>query len=143
MPGISDRLGKHVRTNSESLIGARVPRCAEDLSQGIAIGSGIYIDEHTHIEAVRYPSGSDTMGLLTTMLTDGRPGVLRIGLWLKNVLSALLLHPVKTLRAVSALGLGARGHDSPLHASARGTYRDAMAASLVLAVLQDAGQPRR
>lgn len=97
LPGISSRLGKHVRTNSESLIGARIPRCAEDLSQGIAIGSGIYIDEHTHIEAVRYPSGSDTMGLLTTMLTDGRPGFLRIGLWLKNVLSSVLLHPVKTL----------------------------------------------
>jgi cholesterol oxidase len=97
LPGISNRLGKHVRTNSESIIGARVPRCTDDLSQGIAIGSGIYIDEHTHIEAVRYPKGSDTMGLLTTMLTDGRPGPLRIGLWLKNVLSSLLLHPVKTL----------------------------------------------
>ncbi len=98
LPGISSRLGKHVRTNSESIIGARVPRCPDDLSQGIAIGSGIYIDEHTHIEAVRYPCGSDTMGLLTTMLTDGRPGLLRIGLWLKNVLSSLLLHPVATLR---------------------------------------------
>lgn len=98
LPGISHRLGKHVRTNSESIIGARVPGCAEDLSQGIAIGSGIYIDEHTHIEAVRYPKGSDTMGLLTTMLTDGRPGPLRIGLWLKNVLLHALFHPVKTLR---------------------------------------------
>jgi cholesterol oxidase len=98
LPRISGRLGKHVRTNSESLIGARVPGCAEDLSQGIAIGSGIYIDEHTHIEAVRYPKGSDTMGLLTTMLTDGRPGPLRIGLWLKNVLGYFLLHPVKALR---------------------------------------------
>ncbi|HEX4783656.1 MAG TPA: GMC oxidoreductase [Candidatus Sulfotelmatobacter sp.] len=98
LPGISECLGKHVRTNSESLIGARVPGCAEDLSQGIAIGSGLYIDEHTHIEAVRYPKGSDTMGLLTTMLTDGRPGPLRIGLWLKNVLSYVLLHPIKALR---------------------------------------------
>jgi cholesterol oxidase len=98
LPRISNRLGKHVRTNSESIIGARVPRCAEDLSQGIAIGSGIYIDEHTHIEAVRYPKGSDTMGLLTTMLTDGRPGFLRIGMWAKNMLGHLLLHPLKALR---------------------------------------------
>ena len=58
LPAISSQLGKHVRTNSESLIGARTPGCSEDMSQGIAIGSGIYIDEHTHIEAVRYPSGS-------------------------------------------------------------------------------------
>jgi len=98
LPRISSRLGKHVRTNSESIIGARVPRCADDLSQGIAIGSGIYIDEHTHIEAVRYPSGSDAMGLLTTMLTDGRPGFLRIGMWAKNMLSHLLLHPIQAFR---------------------------------------------
>ncbi len=56
LPAISSELGQHVRTNSESLIGARTPGYSQDLSQGIAIGSGIYIDEHTHIEAVRYPS---------------------------------------------------------------------------------------
>jgi cholesterol oxidase len=98
LPAISGCLGKHVRTNSESIIGARIPKSAEDLSQGIAIGSGIYIDEHTHIEAVRYPSGSDAMGLLTTMLTDGKPGFLRIVLWAKNMLSTSLSHPVKALR---------------------------------------------
>jgi len=87
-----------VRTNSESLIGARVPGCPEDLSQGIAIGSGVYIDEHTHIEAVRYPRGSDTMSLLTTILTPGRPGSRRIALWLKSACSSLLRHPRKTLR---------------------------------------------
>jgi len=97
LPAISGRLGKHVRTNSESLIGARMPG-AEDFSQGIAIGSGVYIDEHTHVEAVRYPSGSDTMSLLTTILTDGLPGWQRIGLWLRNVLGSLLRHPLKTLR---------------------------------------------
>ncbi len=100
LPAISNRLGKHVRTNSESLIGARMPGCADDLSQGIAIGSGVYIDENTHIEAVRYPSGSDAMGLLTTVLSDGRPGAQRIGRWLRNILGSLLVHPVKTLRVL-------------------------------------------
>jgi len=104
LPAISGRLGKHVRTNSESLIGARMPAGDTDFSQGIAIGSGIYIDEHTHIEAVRYPSGSDTMGLLTTMLTDGRPGVRRIALWLKNVVGHLLRHPLKALRFSQPVG---------------------------------------
>jgi cholesterol oxidase len=98
LPAVSRQLGKHVRTNSESLIGARVPGCREDLSQGIAIGSGIYIDEHTHIEAVRYPGGSDTMSFLTTILTDGHPGPQRIALWLQNVLGSLLRHPLKSLR---------------------------------------------
>ena len=104
LPAISGQLGQHVRTNSESIIGARTPGYSQDLSKGIAIGSGIYIDEHTHIEAVRYPSGSDAMGFLTTILTDGRPGAQRVGLWLKNVLVSLLRHPLKTLRVLQPRG---------------------------------------
>jgi cholesterol oxidase len=104
LPAISGQLGQHVRTNSESLIGARTPGYSQDVSQGIAIGSGIYIDEHTHIEAVRYPSGSDAMGFLTTILTDGRPGPQRIALWLKNIMISLLRHPFKTMRVLQPLG---------------------------------------
>jgi cholesterol oxidase len=87
-----------VRTNSESLIGVRIPNSSEDLSTGVAIGSGVYIDEHTHIEAVRYPAGSDTMGLLATILTGGRPGPGRVALWVRNLFVALLRHPFKTFR---------------------------------------------
>jgi cholesterol oxidase len=61
LPAISKRQGRHVRTNSESLIGARMPGWHEHLSRGVAIGSSVYIDDHTHVEAVRYPRGSDTM----------------------------------------------------------------------------------
>jgi len=104
LPAISGQLGQHVRTNSESLIGARAPGYSEDVSQGIAIGSGIYIDENTHIEAVRYPSGSDAMGFLTTILTNGHPGPQRVGLWLKNVAASLLRHPFKTVRVLQPLG---------------------------------------
>jgi cholesterol oxidase len=104
LPAISPQLGKHVRTNSESLIGARMPGYSQDLSQGIAIGSGVYIDEHTHIEAVRYPAGSDAMGLLTTILTNGRPGPRRIALWLRNVFASLLRHPLKTVRVLQPWG---------------------------------------
>ncbi|MGC2111675.1 MAG: GMC oxidoreductase [Candidatus Korobacteraceae bacterium] len=98
LPAISDQLGNYVRTNSESLIGVRVPRSKEDLSKGVAIGSGVYIDEHTHIEAVRYPEGSDTMSMLTTILTGGRPGPGRVALWMKNLAVSLLLHPFQTVR---------------------------------------------
>lgn len=98
LPRLSDQLGKHVRTNSESLIGARVPGCREDLSQGVAIGSRVYIDEHTHIEALRYPRGSDAMSMLSTILTDARPESRRIALWFRNVLASFLRHPFKTFR---------------------------------------------
>jgi cholesterol oxidase len=104
LPAISSQLGQHVRTNSESLIGARTPGYSQDVSEGIAIGSGIYIDEHTHIEAVRYPRGSDAMGFLTTILTDGRPGPQRIALWVKNVAASMLRHPFKTMRVLQPLG---------------------------------------
>ena len=104
LPALSDQLGKRVRTNSESLIGVRIPRSRDDLSTGVAIGSGVYIDEHTHIEAVRYPSGSDAMSFLATILTGGRPGSSRVLLWLKNIAVSLFRHPFKTVRLLQPLG---------------------------------------
>ena len=104
LPALSDCLGSRVRTNAESLIGVRVPGSREDLSQGIAIGSGVYIDEHTHIEATRYPAGSDTMGLLATVLTGGAPGRLRILLWLRTLAAGLLRHPLHTVRCLHPFG---------------------------------------
>jgi cholesterol oxidase len=79
------------------------------LSKGIAIGSGIFIDEHTHIEAVRYPSGSDAMSLLATILTSGRPGRTRILSWIKNVFATALRNPIRTFRIES------RPEGAPLH----------------------------
>jgi cholesterol oxidase len=90
LPAISSVLGHGVRTNAESLIGVRFPGSQEDLSRGVAIGSGIYIDAHTHVEATRYPAGSDVMGLLTTVMAAGRHR--RIG-WLKTVGSMLATKP--------------------------------------------------
>jgi len=104
LPAIGDHLGHRVRTNAESLIGVRIPGSRESLSQGIAIGSGIYLDQDTHIEAVRYPEGSDAMGLLATILTGGRPGRTRILLWVKTLLGSLLRHPVRTARCLHPFG---------------------------------------
>ena len=134
LPAISRRLGKHVRTNSESLIGARMPGWHDDLSLGIAIGSGIYIDENTHIEAVRYPRHSDTMGFLTTILTNGRPGPQRIALWLKNIAASFLRHPIKTFRVFATPGLGTGICDPALHAGGGRPDSDALATAMVLAL---------
>ncbi len=104
LPRISGQLGNRVRTNAESLIGVRVPGSREDLSKGIAIGSGFYLDPYTHIEATRYPAGSDAMGLLSTVLTGGRPGPKRILLWLRTLAGSLLRHPVRTARILHPFG---------------------------------------
>lgn len=104
LPFLSERLGDRVRTNAESLIGVRVPGSKDDLSLGIAIGSGIYLDEHTHIEATRYPKGSDAMALMSTLLTNGVPGWSRIALWLRNLAMSFLTHPLRTLRCLQPFG---------------------------------------
>ncbi len=104
LPALSDQLGNRVRTNAESLIGVRIPGSPEDFSKGIAIGSGIYLDDYTHIEAVRYPAGSDAMGPLATLLTGGRPGHTRIWSWLATLFGSLLRHPIRTARALHPFG---------------------------------------
>jgi len=104
LPAISHQLGNRVRTNAESMIGVRVPGIREDLSKGVAIGSGIYLDQFTHIEAMRYPEGSDALGFLCTLLTNGKPGWTRIALLVRNFLGALLRHPIRTVRCLHPFG---------------------------------------
>jgi len=104
LPAISDCLGERVRTNAESLIGVRVAHSKDDLSQGIAIGSGFYLDEYTHIEATRYPAGSDAIGPLATPLAGGRPGPHRIATWLVVLMQSLLRHPWHTIRCLHPFG---------------------------------------
>lgn len=105
LPRVSAELGKRVRTNAESILGVRYPYGRKDMSKGIAIGSGIYIDEHTHIEAVRYPAGSDSMGTLLTMLTNGKPGRMRSLHWLAAVLKLLARNPFTALRFLLPFGM--------------------------------------
>ncbi len=100
LPNISDDLGKRVRTNSESLLGVRYPGTDKNLSDGIAIGSGIHIDDNTHIEAVRYPDGSNLMSLLFTALTHGNAGVTRVVYWLLAILKLVLKHPIRGMQSL-------------------------------------------
>jgi cholesterol oxidase len=99
LPAISDRLGHDVRTNAESIVGVRFPGKRFDLSKGIAIGSGIHIDQFTHIEATRYSRGSDVLGLIATLLVTGK-GWRRIVTWLGSAVR----HPIKFARAAWPFG---------------------------------------
>jgi cholesterol oxidase len=74
LPKLSSRLGELTRTNSESILGARTRRKDVDYSRGVAITSSFHPDAQTHIEPVRYGKGSNSMGLLQSVLTDGGPG---------------------------------------------------------------------
>ena len=71
LPKISPRLGYLTRTNSESLLGVRIDKPTEDYTKGVAITSSWHPDENTHIEPVRYGKGSNAMGMLNTIMTEG------------------------------------------------------------------------
>ena len=73
LPELSEKLGVLTRTNSESIVGAGRLRVRDDLdlTHGVAITSSIHPSEDTHIEPCRYGKGSNAMGLLQTLMTDG------------------------------------------------------------------------
>jgi len=105
LPRLSNRLGDLTRTNSESLGGAQRRlfgwRRKEPLNRGVAITSSVWLDDHTHMEPVRYGHGSNLMGLLGTVLTDGGGRIPRFVRWLGQ----MVRHPVLALTN-NLLGLG-------------------------------------
>jgi cholesterol oxidase len=96
LPKLSDKLGDIVRTNSEAILGVTVPNPKEALNEGVAIGSSMELDDHTHMEPVRYPTGSDALALITTPLTDGGPGLPR---WMRWV-GEMFRHPIANVRGM-------------------------------------------
>jgi len=104
LPHLSERLGKYVRTNSESILVAdsRVP--GADYSRHVAITSGAYADERTYLEMVRFNAGSDAMFWLTLPIVgrDGR------GRGLFGLFASLLRSPLQWLRGMWPLGRAAR-----------------------------------
>lgn len=93
LPRLSNRLGDYSRTNSESLTGATMPNTDIDFSQGSAITSSFSPDENTHIEPVRYGKGSNFMGLLQTVMTDGISSRARRRQWLEKITAEPSLLP--------------------------------------------------
>jgi cholesterol oxidase len=93
---LSPQLGNFVRTNSEALLAVKTRDHQADISNHLAITSGIYPDKDTHVEIVRYPKGSDAMALLTSTIVGGGepwPRPLRL-------LGALFTRPLKFIEAM-------------------------------------------
>ncbi len=95
LPRLSPRVGDRVRTNSEALIGVTTLRRDLDLSRGIAITSILHTDEHSHLEPVRYPSGSGFFRLLMAPLVAGERAPVRV----LRTLLALARRPLRYLKA--------------------------------------------
>ncbi|MDT5072695.1 MAG: cholesterol oxidase [Mycobacterium sp.] len=103
LPELSDKLGVLTRTNSESIVGAgRLEVSSDlDLTHGVAITSSIHPTADTHIEPCRYGKGSNAMGLLQTLMTDGSgPGGSDVPRW-KQLFTNAADDPKGTLRLLN------------------------------------------
>lgn len=67
LPSPPPMVGRSVRTNTETLVGATADRAQTDYSRGVAITSSIEPRPGVVMQPVRYPRGSNAMALL------GRP----------------------------------------------------------------------
>ncbi|MCV7421739.1 GMC family oxidoreductase [Mycobacterium yunnanensis] len=103
LPKMSEKLGVLTRTNSESIVGAGRLRVKDDLdlTHGVAITSSIHPTEDTHIEPCRYGKGSNAMGLLQTLMTDGLlPDGTGVPRW-KQLIQAAQSDPRGTMRLLN------------------------------------------
>ena len=100
LPDLSDRLGDYVRTNSEAILSATARTNEVNYGKGIAITSGVYPDDNTHVEIVRYGEHADSMSLITTLLTGGEGSMPR---WLR-LLGNIGRHPLQFLQSLNPFG---------------------------------------
>jgi cholesterol oxidase len=104
LPDISGRLGDYVRTNSESILCVDSSDKTTNWNDQIAITSGIYADDETHVELVRYNKGSDVLFGLSSVLTDGGGRIPRQ----LRLVGNIVRHPWQFLKALWVPGQGAR-----------------------------------
>jgi len=96
LPRLSDLVGDFVRSNNESLIAVATPKKGTNFSKGVAITSILHTDEHSHMEPVRYGSGS---GFFRTLLAPHAPGPTVLSrLW--GGIAAFMRTPIRWLRTL-------------------------------------------
>lgn len=104
LSNLSGRLGQLVRTNSETLGGITVKKKEDIYPYGIAITSGLQVDDHTHIQVLRYPAGSDLLLMLGVPMTDGGTKIPRIIKFFWECIK----NPVRTIRTIWPFGKARR-----------------------------------
>ena len=104
LPNISPRLGELTRTNNEAVLNI-TGRTRGGFVDGVSITSSIHPEPSTHVEAVHYGRGSNTMHLLTTPLVDGSNR--RALRWIAQNLR----HPIVFARSLSVRHASERGFE--------------------------------
>jgi cholesterol oxidase len=104
LPGLSDRLGQLVRTNSEAILAVTLPPGPPDMTKRVAISSSVYPDPDTHIETVTYGEAGDSMSALyTLMVGDGTRATRPL-----KLLGAMLRHPLRLAKIMWPRGWSRR-----------------------------------
>ncbi|MEN8122006.1 MAG: GMC oxidoreductase [Bacteroidota bacterium] len=96
LPNLSPRVGEMVRTNNEALIMNVSLDKDKDMSDGIAIGSIIDLDDNSHIEPVRYGNGSGFWRALAFPMVSEKN-------WFKRMIKLFILpftDPIKWLKVL-------------------------------------------
>jgi cholesterol oxidase len=97
LPGLSDRVGDFVRTNSEVLIGVVSERRDRVASEGVAITSIVHTDERSSLEPVRYSEGS---GFFRLLMAPHAPGSW-VGARLAAAVRSVLRRPLRFLKSLT------------------------------------------
>jgi cholesterol oxidase len=94
LPGLSDKLGDNILTNSEMLSG--VMAADRKLNHGIAISRIFSPDENTNIEIVKFPDNSGALTRLGVMAAGAGTPLVRTAKMMGNMIT----HPWQFLRTV-------------------------------------------
>lgn len=104
LPRLPASVGRYVLTNSESILAADARPRGGDWIDHVAITAGVYADERTHLEMVRFNKGSDALFWLATPLTDGGGRIPRP----LRLLGNILRRPLHFLRGLWPFGRAER-----------------------------------
>ncbi|MEP7320399.1 MAG: GMC oxidoreductase [Saprospiraceae bacterium] len=85
LPLLSNQLGQHILSNSESISG--IIGANQKLNHGVAISSLIQADENTQVELCKFPDGSGSLFRLAFLAAGGGSPIVRIGKVLLNALT--------------------------------------------------------
>jgi cholesterol oxidase len=94
LKNLSPMLGQDIRTNNESLIGIVNRDHPNDFSKGVAIGSILHTDQHSHLEVCRYGKGSSFWRFGFVPLATGRTFFKRMG----SMFTRFFSKPLRILR---------------------------------------------
>ncbi len=94
LPNLSGKTGDDIRTNNESLILVHSKQKDKNFSEGVAIGSIFPPDKDSHVEPVRYGSGSGFFKLMGVPMIFGKNGFIRT----IKLFGRFIAHPVSSFR---------------------------------------------